>query len=306
MPDGICPFADNYVNQSTLVGWAPGCFDRVGFCDHTAGGFYSTLTRASFWNDPNQDGNAADAVTVHFGISQEGKIVQVLNIFDTAFAQGRLSFVSWPRYVAMGRRNPNEYLISTEHEDKLVSNYQWSEQMYQADLRLKRWCVEECKRVLNADVMRFGIDSLTGHYMFDPINRGFCPGSGWPRNRLFTDLVAPNAEDPVIVRLNGPDIFENYLFKDPVRQQYFLAGQLGVPDDAKLVLLEIVVRYGEIWLGDWAGGRLGYAGRASTGTAHLWVEIGESQEQRRIFYDTIIPGTLISKIGMLAYQPRKG
>lgn len=306
MTDGICPFADDYLDPSLLIGWIPGMFDRVGFCDHTAGGFYNTLTREEFWNDPNGDGLSGDAVSVHFGISQTGRIVQVLNIFDTAFAQGRLSSVSWPRYAQMKQRNPNEYLISIEHEDKLVTNAEWSEAMYQSDLRLKRWCIEECKRVHNLDLMRFGIDSLTGHYMFDPVNRAYCPGTGWPRERLFHDLVTSKPiEEPMIYRLNGPDIFENYFFKDPVRQQYFLAGQLGIPSNAKLILLEVVVRYGEIWFGDWAGGMLGYAGRASTGTSHLWVEIGDSQEQRRIYYDTIIPGTLISKIGMLAYQPKQ-
>jgi hypothetical protein len=91
----------------------------------------------------------------------------------------------------MGYQNPNLYLISTEHEDKTVTNYQWSPEMYAADLKLKQWCVEEVARAGN-DLMRFGLDSLSGHYMFDGVNRPYCPGTGWPREQLYADLTGGN------------------------------------------------------------------------------------------------------------------
>lgn len=203
MTDGICPFANQIVGREHLIGWTKGYSDRVGFCDHTAGGFYSTLERWQFWNDPNGDGNTSDAVSVHFAIARDGRILQVLNIFDTAFAQGITNLPNtWPPYDQMGRRNPNLYLISTEHEDAETVNGQthfipgseWTPEQYAADLAVKRWCIEEVKRVTGRDLMRFGYDSLSGHYQFDPVNRAFCPGQFWKdvyHQTLWNDISAP-------------------------------------------------------------------------------------------------------------------
>ena len=178
MTTGICPFA-TFIPGVTR--FSPGYVDRVGFCDHTAAGYMRTMKRPDFWNEAG--------VSVHFAISKTGEIVQLVNIFDTAFAQGQLGpGVTWPRFDEMGRGNPNGYLISTEQEDETELNMVWPEAMYEADLRVKRWCIEECK-AQGMDVMRFGFDSLTGHYMFDGVDRAHCPGTGWPREGLFADLT---------------------------------------------------------------------------------------------------------------------
>jgi hypothetical protein len=196
MSDGICPFAEQIAGVRP---YTPGNYGRVGFCDHTAGGFYSTLRSASFWNGAG--------LSVHFGISRKGEICQLVNIFDTAYAQGRLGpEVTWPPYRQMGMANPNLYLISTEHEDaeivdgrtRFIPGSQWTEAQYEADLRLKRWCIDEVRRVTGEDLMRFGIDSLAGHHMFDGVNRAECPGRYWRdeyRARLFHDLTDGGGDD---------------------------------------------------------------------------------------------------------------
>lgn len=188
--NGICPFAEQVKG---VTSFSPGNYDRVGFCDHTAGGFLSTMRQASFWNGAG--------VSTHFAIGRKGEVVQLVNIFDTAFAQGRLGpRVSWPPYQQMGGRNPNSYLISTEHEDAetvngktvFVPGAAWTREQYEADLRVKRWCIDEVKRVTGKDLMRFGMDSLAGHYMFDDVNRRNCPGPAWQneyRARLYADLT---------------------------------------------------------------------------------------------------------------------
>ena len=177
MPDGWCPFAERINGVTTFD---PHHLANVGFCDHTAGGFYSTMRQASFWNGAG--------VSTHFAISRKGEICQMVSIFNTAFAQGRLGpTVTWRPYEAMGRQNPNLYLISTEHEDaetvngktRFIPGSEWTEAQFQADLRVKRWCYEEVRRVTGGDLMRFGIDSLAGHHMFDGVNRAECPGRFW-------------------------------------------------------------------------------------------------------------------------------
>lgn len=187
--DGICPFARQVKGVESF---ATGYVDRVGFCDHTAQGFFGTLVNPTFWND--------GGTSVHFAISRDGEIAQIVNIFDTAFAQGRLGpTVSWPRFQDIGRRNPNGFLISTEHEDYTLVNgkptavvgSEWTEAQYAADLRVKRWCVEEARRVAGKNLLTFGLDSLAGHHMFDAVDRAECPGRFWRdlyRARLFADL----------------------------------------------------------------------------------------------------------------------
>lgn len=202
MADGWCPFAERINGVTTFQ---PGGNVRVGFCDHTAGGFYSTLRSAAFWN--------GQGVSTHFGISRKGEVCQMVSILDTAFAQGRLGpTVTWAPYAAMNRDNPNLYLISTEHEDvetvngqtRYIPGSQWTEAQYAADLKVKRWCIEEIKRVTHQDLMHFGLDSLAGHHMFDGVNRAECPGRYWRdeyRARLFADLTGTTEE--IMQRFNS-------------------------------------------------------------------------------------------------------
>jgi hypothetical protein len=197
MTDGMCPFA-YWVKGVTH--FDKGYADRVGFADHTAGGFYSTLTTPSFWN--------GEGLSVHFAISRKGDVAQIVNIFDTAYAQGLTTKVTWPPYAQMGYRNPNGYLISTEHEDAVtvdghtvfIAGSEWTPEQYDADLRVKRWCIEEVKRVTGHDMLTFGLDSLAGHHMFDPVNRAECPGRLWReqyRASLFADLTPSPVPAPV-------------------------------------------------------------------------------------------------------------
>lgn len=196
--NGWCPFAEQIEGVTTFV--EGGAF-RVGFCDHTANGFYGTLTNPNFWNDSGD--------SVHFAIARDGRIAQIINIFDTAWAQGRDAAgnsvgpnspgVTWPPFEQMGKKNPNSYLISTEHEDAIIVNghttfvpgSQWTDAQYAADVKVKQWCIEEVKRVQAVNLLRFGIDSLAGHHMFDPTNRRECPGRYWRieyQSKLYKDL----------------------------------------------------------------------------------------------------------------------
>lgn len=223
MPDGICPFAQWVGGVRTQNS---GGQLRVGFCDHTAGGFYTTMLNPDFWN-PRE-------TSVHFAISREGKVAQFVNIFDTAWAQGRDARglevsrsspgVTWTPFATQGWQNPNLYLISTEHEDyvrvngvsRAVPGSQWTEEQYAADLKVKRWCREEIKRVQGGyDIMGYGIDALASHYMFDPVNRVYCAGSYWQneyRARLFNDLMG----DPTLLMVpgfSGEKMVGNFLVK---------------------------------------------------------------------------------------------
>jgi len=200
--NGICPFARQIKGVTTF---SKGNAGRVGFCDHAASGFFGTMLRPSFWHEMG--------TSVHFAISRDGEIAQLVNIFDTAFAQGRLGpMVSWPPFARMNRENPNGYLISTEHEDwtlvngkaREVPGSQWTEAEYAADLKLKKWCLDEVRMVTGENLLAFGIDSLASHHMFDGVNRAECAGRYWRneyRARLYADLTRRG--DEIMDVING-------------------------------------------------------------------------------------------------------
>ncbi len=118
---GWAPFAEQVEGVTT---YSSEPLHAVGFCDHTAQGFYSTLKSAAFWNNAG--------VSTHFGVARDGRVCQMVNLFETAWAQGRDSRgqpvgptspgVTWPPFAEMGKRNPNTYLISIEHEDAETVN----------------------------------------------------------------------------------------------------------------------------------------------------------------------------------------
>ena len=242
--NGICPFAEQIAGVTTF---SAGNGGRVGFVDHTAGGFLSTMRSAAFWNNAG--------VSTHFAIGRDGAVIQMINIFDTAWAQGRLGpVVIWPPYATMkletGSSNPNQWFISTEHEDaenvngvtRFIPGSEWTPAQYDADLRVKRWCVEEVRRVLGVDLLRFDLDSLAGHYMFDGVSRAECPGRFWRneyRARLFADLTAPQ-EDPSMA-LTPQEELELTLFRSKQRlDKAFALGKLIVRPGPTPETVEVV------------------------------------------------------------------
>lgn len=257
---GWCPFADQIEGVLTFNS---GGNPRVGFCDHTAGGYYGTLISPSFWNDAG--------TSVHFSIAQDGRIAQIINIFDTAYAQGKLGpTVSWPPYGAMNRENPNLYLISTEHEDKTVTNYKWSDEMYAADLKVKRWCVEECGKYAQ-NPLQFGLDSLAGHYMFDDVDRAYCPGNGWPREKLYADLAAKSDK---MIRYNAiaPSDFWSQRTVTGV-QAMDARFDFKLPTEAKMIRLEVFLNGGTLSVQDGKNVNGPYAGQIRGDYGIIDVEI---------------------------------
>ena len=256
MADGICPFAEWRPVQPYEAGGEP----KVGFCDHTAAGFYSTLRDPGFWNRAGY--------SVHFGISRKGEAVQLVSIFDRAWGQGRDARglgvgpkspgITWAPFAAMGQRSPNEYLISVEHEDaetvegqtRFVPGSEWTPAQLKADLAIKRWCIEEVRRVQGGDLLRFGIDSLAGHYMFDPVSRAECPGRFWReqyRTKLFERLTGSDeGKDSVRPAWMIKPHFGRHTRFDgskPVAVEGVfpvnLFEEMGMPPDARMVRIEV-------------------------------------------------------------------
>lgn len=296
MPDGICPFAEFIPGVTTF---SKGHVDRVGFCDHTAGGFLSTMRSASFWN--------GQGVSTHAAIGRKGQLVQLVNIFDTAFAQGRLGpSVNWPPYAAMGKQNPNGYLISAEHEDAetvnggtvYVPNAAWTPEQYATDLKWKRWCIAEVKRVTGKDLLRFGIDSLAGHHMFDSVNRAQCPGPAWRneyRARLYADLTG---DDDMFTRWNleaNPSYWSGKPLSGP--SGFGIRSDFNLPAEARSVELEVFLKAGRVTVMDGeSSGRAGYIEGPGFGRVRVFI----GPKDGNAWFEAA-PGTVIDKLVCLGY-----
>ena len=119
--------------------------------------------------------------SAHFGIGKAGAIHQYVDTDDAAWANGAVNKPSPAGAALAALGNPNVLTVSIEHEG--FSGEEWTEAMYQADLRLKRWLVETHGKMGESHVL-----ILLGHYDIDSVTRAGCPGPTWPKDRLLAEL----------------------------------------------------------------------------------------------------------------------
>ncbi len=147
-----------------------------GICDHimegTMGGTNSCFMNASFQASAN------------YGVGKDGRIWQWVLDSNRAWAEG---IVNNPdhnnplvhKIVDINKDNPNNYLVSIEHEGN--TGIPLTEVQYQASLWLHR-------HLIAAHGIPADRDHILGHYQFDSVNRPFCPGMAFPWQRLIADL----------------------------------------------------------------------------------------------------------------------
>lgn len=132
--------------------------------------------------------NPASSASAHFGVGANGEIHQYVLTDDAAWTNGIVNRPSW-RLLKSGV-NPNLYTLSIEHEGKhrrdasgnIIESWSPTEAQYQATLALSRWLMETYQ--IPADS-----DHLIPHSAIDSVNRTFCPGNGFPFDRLIADLA---------------------------------------------------------------------------------------------------------------------
>lgn len=146
--------------------------------------------------------NPESGVSAHFAVSWEGKITQMVNIFDTAYANGlswdkkRKTWIdpggnavdpSWKRLTPPV--NPNFQTVSIEHEG--YQNQVWNDAMYEADRRILVYVQS------HFPIIYVPHDTIIGHNEISPKLRPFCPGNGVDFAKL-AGLVQKPTEDAVL------------------------------------------------------------------------------------------------------------
>ncbi|MDP4127752.1 MAG: N-acetylmuramoyl-L-alanine amidase [Bacillota bacterium] len=164
------------MDKPTIV-WkgSPNFGDRKGYkplaiVDHIMSG---TLIGTDSWF-----ANPSSKVSSHFGVGKNGEIHQYVELTNSAWANGSVNKPNWPLLIP--GVNPNYYTVSIEHEG--ASGDVMQEAQYRSTLALHRWLM-----------VTLGIpvtgDTIIGHNRIDSVNRSMCPGTGFPWDRLFKDLI---------------------------------------------------------------------------------------------------------------------
>ncbi|MEI6043849.1 MAG: peptidoglycan recognition family protein [Chloroflexota bacterium] len=149
----------------------------VAICDHIMQG---SMESANSWFK-----NAASEVSAHFGVARDGRIYQWVRVENGAWTNGIMNrpdtSLPWLAEAIQKKINPNLLTIGIEHEG--LTGQVFPEAQYQATLWLHRNLIQN-----------YGIQPdrqhIIGHYQIDAVNRPGCPGTGFPWQRLLTDLGA--------------------------------------------------------------------------------------------------------------------
>lgn len=135
--------------------------------------------------------------SAHYGVGADGTIHQYVADGDTAYSNGIVrspNIAAVPWLGDLQGVNPNTLTLSIE----LEGHHQWrnnvvggvveawwqpTEAQYQAALWLAR-------RLVAAHGIAIDRAHITRHSDYDSIKKGWCPGLGWPMQRLLDDLQA--------------------------------------------------------------------------------------------------------------------
>lgn len=190
MSEGRCPFA-TWIGSPNF-GYPRGTHGQLkplAICDHIMCG---TLVGCDSWfKNPNA------WVSAHFGIGKNGDIHQYVDLDDCAWANGVINKPDPAIAHLYTNYNPNVVTWSIEHEG--WPEDKWTEEMLQADVKLKRWLYRRRPGII-----------LVGHYQFDSVNKANCPGPNWPRELLAAKMIAGTEEEmkPPLYRIEGkPEVY---------------------------------------------------------------------------------------------------
>jgi N-acetyl-anhydromuramyl-L-alanine amidase AmpD len=186
--DGWVPFANRV--ESPNFGFPRGTHGQLtnplAVVDHIMAGYFQGCR--SWFRNP------ASWASSTFGISKDGIIDQYVSLYDCAWANGAVDNpdpIAAPVYTGY---NPNVVTWSIEHEG--FSGEPWTEAMYQADLKLKKYLWQRAPGLI-----------LLGHCHIDSVNKSNCPGPTWPRERLLADLkgedVMTDADRAWVIQFSG-------------------------------------------------------------------------------------------------------
>lgn len=193
----------------------------VGRWGETVQGIVDHISQGTLNSNIGWFGNPQSEVSSTYEVAKDGRTVQYVSESDTAWANGPIDLsrpdgydhsIPWLDECAKMGFNPNKRTISIEHEG--FTGDAMPEAQYKATLALHQAILG---RHLTIQANRIGI---IGHFQVNKSQKANCPGTGFPWQRLFSDLAAwgaaggrgqPIGVPPMSMLMNGHVIGGGFL-----------------------------------------------------------------------------------------------
>lgn len=167
--------------------------------------------------------NKASNVSAHFVVSREGQITQIVDLKDTAWANGTDTNPSGKRYfgkstlnlVRSRKTNANFYTISIETEGfSGKTDGALTVSQLNSIIELLNYIRGEIKRIYNIDIP-IDRQHIVGHCEITPITKPNCPGYKFPFDEIIEKLKGEQEMiDTSRFKVNGQIIEMERIFKD--------------------------------------------------------------------------------------------
>lgn len=151
-------------------------------CHRTCGSFNGAVS----WLQ-----NAKSQASSHFVVAKDGRVVQLVDLEDTAWCNGTKTDSTSSRYyghstlnvVKSRKDNANSYTVSIEFEGLSDENGELTDIQFEKGVELVKHIVSEVKRIYNYNIV-VNAETLVGHCHITPKWKPNCPGSAFPFEQM--------------------------------------------------------------------------------------------------------------------------
>lgn len=139
--------------------------------------------------------NKESKASSHFVVAKDGRVVQLVDIKDTAWCNGTSIDASNSRYyknstidvVRNTKASANDYTVSIEFEGLSNENGELTDVQFTTAVGLIKHIKSEVKRLYDYDI-DYTLDEIVGHCHITPKWKPNCPGKDFPFERLVIKL----------------------------------------------------------------------------------------------------------------------
>ncbi len=143
--------------------------------------------------------NSKSGASSHFVVSKDGRVVQLVDIENTAWCNGtstnstnaKYHKHSILKYVRGTSRNANDYSISIEFEGMSDESGELTEIQQKIGIELIQFIIDEVKRIYGYEIL-VSEETIVGHCHITPKWKPNCPGAKFPFKDIVNEL---NKED---------------------------------------------------------------------------------------------------------------
>ncbi len=211
----------NKIDTTKYVNITKGRVDKRGItwipdvvvCHITEGSYIGAV---SWLKNPKAQASA------HFVVSRKGEITQLVDLRDTAWANGT-SYTptiiegSTAKIVRERKTNANAYTVSIEHEGVYAkTGGSLTEEQEKATVYLIEYINEELKKIYGKGI-EFDREHIIGHYEISPKAKPHCPGNKFPFDSIIKKLNEKEEDYMVTttdILIDGKKFTVNRILKD--------------------------------------------------------------------------------------------